>query len=149
MKRIAVLITFAAALAAQNSVALAVNNSRQSAGTIKTLTILVKSDSEHAKKGPDGKWHDAFLPANPVVTADVNTRVTLINYDSGAHSIVAPGLYLNVVVPGAKGKVPGRVTFTLDAKKAGRYDWWCEMPCDPWSMTHNGYMRGAIVVVKR
>ncbi len=69
-----------------------------------------------------------------------------MNYDGGAHSMIAPGLGLNVKIPAAKGSTPGRVTITLDAKKAGSYDWWCGSPCDPWAMTHNGYMRGSIRV---
>jgi plastocyanin len=112
----------------------------------KAMTIVVKSDSEHAKKGPDGKWHDAFLPADPAITAGVRTTITLVNYDGGPHSMVAPGLNLNVVVPAAKGGTPGRVSFTLKVGKPGRYDWWCTSPCDPWAMTHDGYMRGSIVV---
>jgi hypothetical protein len=28
--------------------------------------------------------------------------------------------------------------------KAGRFQWFCGMPCDPYSMAHNGYMRGYI-----
>jgi plastocyanin len=110
------------------------------------ITILVKSDDEHAKKGPDGKWHDAFLPAYPVVQAGAATKITFVNYDSGAHSMIAPGLGLNVQIPAAKGSTPGRVTITLKAAKPGRYDWWCGSPCDPWAMTHDGYMRGSIVV---
>ncbi|MBX5473935.1 MAG: cupredoxin domain-containing protein [Thermoleophilia bacterium] len=110
------------------------------------LTLIVKSDEEHAKKGPDGKWHDAFLPANFSLKAGVKTTVTIVNYDDAPHSLVSPSLGLNVVAPAAKGKTPGRITFTVDPKKAGRYDWWCGEPCDPWAMTHNGYMRGVIKV---
>jgi plastocyanin len=108
------------------------------------LTILVKSDSEHAKKGPDGKWHDAFLPADFAVKAGQKTRVTILNYDNGPHSLISPSLNLAVNIPAAKGSKPGRATFTLTAAKAGRYDWWCGSPCDPWAMTHDGYMRGFI-----
>ena len=108
------------------------------------LTILVKSDTEHAKKGPDGKWHDAFLPADFAVKAGQKTTVTILNYDNGPHSLVSPSLNLNVQIPAAKGSKPGRVSFSLNAPKAGRYDWWCGSPCDPWAMTHDGYMRGFI-----
>ena len=111
-----------------------------------TLTILVKSDDEHAKKGPDGKWHDAFLPAYPKVKAGQATKLVFVNYDEGAHSLVAPGLGLNVKIPAAHGSTPGRASVVLTAKKAGSYDWWCGSPCDPWAMTHDGYMRGSIVV---
>jgi hypothetical protein len=39
------------------------------------------------------------------------------------------------------------MTFTFTApKKAGRYQWWCAVPCDPWAMAHDGYMRGYVTV---
>src|SRR5690348_1468080 len=28
------------------------------------VNLVVKSDEEHAKRGPEGTWHDAFLPAD-------------------------------------------------------------------------------------
>jgi len=145
MKRSIPLVLAVAALAAL-AVSAAGTASAKPSNSTRTLTILVKSDDEHAKKGPDGKWHDAFLPANPVLKAGQKTRITFVNYDGGAHSLVAPGLNLNVKIPAAKGSTPGRVAVTLTAGKAGSYDWWCGSPCDPWAMTHNGYMRGSIRV---
>jgi len=115
---------------------------------VATLKLIVKSDSEHGKKGPDGKWHDAFLPASFKVKAGVKTRVTVINYDNMPHSFVSPSLHLDVKVPAAKGSKLGRVTFTIRTRKVGRYDWWCSEPCDPWAMTHDGYMRGYVKVVR-
>ena len=143
MKR-SIVFVFAVAAVAALAVSAAGTAAAKPSSSTPRLTILVKSDDEHAKKGPDGKWHDAFLPANPVVRAGVKTTITFVNY--GAHSLVAPGLGLNVKIPAAKGSTPGRVTITLKAKKAGSYDWWCGSPCDPWAMTHNGYMRGSILV---
>jgi hypothetical protein len=35
-------------------------------------------------------------------------------------------------------------TYTLLVRKAGRFQWLCMMPCDPYSMAHDGYMRGYI-----
>jgi plastocyanin len=146
MKR-SIALAFAVAAVAALAVSVAgTAAAKPSSSSTSRLTILVKSDDEHAKKGPDGKWHDAFLPANPVVRAGVNTRITFVNYDGGAHSMIAPGLGLNVQIPAAKGSTPGRITITLSAKKAGSYDWWCGSPCDPWAMTHNAYMRGSIRV---
>jgi plastocyanin len=146
MKRLSILVFAMAALAALVVSAAAAGGQKHNTA-LPTVTILVKSDAEHAKKGPDGKWHDAFLPAYPSVKAGRTTRLSFVNYDSGPHSMVAPGLNLNVTVPAAKGSVPGRVTVLLKAPaKAGRYDWWCGSPCDTWAMTHNGYMRGSIVV---
>ena len=145
MKRMSALLLAVAAIAALAAAATGTASAKV-AKRGSSLTIVVKSDDEHAKKGPDGKWHDAFLPAYPVVTAGQPTRITFVNYDNGAHSMIAPGLNLNVRIPAAKGSTPGRITITLKAAKPGRYDWWCGSPCDPWAMTHNGYMRGSIVV---
>lgn len=147
MKRSIVFAFLVAGLAAL-AVSATAAAARTSTARMATVTILVKSDDEHAKKGPDGKWHDAFLPAYPRVTAGQPTKLVFVNYDSGAHSMVAPGLGLNIQIPAAHGSTPGRTTVVLTAKKAGSYDWWCGSPCDPWAMTHNGYMRGSIVVGK-
>jgi plastocyanin len=144
MKRLSVLVFVIAAAA----LAISATASASRASAQPRLTVLVKSDEQHAKKGPDGKWHDAFLPANPVVKAGRTTTVTFVNYDDAVHSLVAPGLGLNVKIPGAKGSTPGRISISVKAAKAGHYDWWCGSPCDPWAMTHNGYMRGSIVVTK-
>jgi hypothetical protein len=147
MKPSIVLAVLVAAVAAP-AVGASTTASHTSAAALRTVTVLVKSDDEHAKKGPDGKWHDAFLPAYPRVDAGRPTRLVFVNYDGGAHSLVAPGLGLNVRIPAAHGSTPGRVAVVLRAKKAGSYDWWCASPCDPWAMTHDGYMRGSIVVGK-
>jgi plastocyanin len=147
MKRTFGLIVFLLSVAVAVS-ALAGTAAAARAAAMPSVTILVKSDDQHAKKGPDGKWHDAFLPANPVLKAGVRTRITLVNYDGSAHSMVAPGIGLNVVVPAAKGSTPGQISFTIRIAKPGNYDWWCTSPCDPWAMTHDGYMRGHFTVGK-
>ncbi len=110
--------------------------------------IVIKSDEQHGKQGPDGKWHDAFLPGNFEVRAGQRVRLTVVNYDDAPHTFTAPRLHLDVMVPGAKGTKPGEATFTLRAGKAGTYDWWCATPCDPWAMMKGGYMRGYVKVVK-
>ena len=149
MKRLLLAIAVLGSLSAFAATAAAQTTARSSkAHQVATLKLIVKSDSEHAKKGPDGKWHDAFLPANFKLRAGVKTRITIVNYDNGLHSLVSPSLNLNVKVPAAKGSKLGRVTFTVKPTKVGRYDWWCGEPCDPWAMTHNGYMRGYIKVVR-
>jgi hypothetical protein len=39
------------------------------------------------------------------------------------------------------------VKFTFKApSQAGSYQWFCALPCDPWAMSHDGYMRGHITV---
>ena len=102
--------------------------------------LVVKSDEQHGKKGSDGKWHDAFLPANFTAIAGVPVKVTVFNYDDMPHSFTSPSLNVNKIIPAAKGDTPGKVTFTFTAKKAGKYLWWCAKPCDPWAMAHVGYM---------
>lgn len=112
------------------------------------VKLLVKTDTEHGRRGPDGKWHDAFLPGDFTVHAGDKVTVTVENYDSSPHTFTAPAMGLNAIIPGG-GSVssPHETTFTFTAPKtAGRYQWWCSIPCDPWAMAHNGYMRGFVTV---
>jgi plastocyanin len=102
------------------------------------------ADSNHKVKGPDGKWHDAMIPGDPTVQAGKVT-VTAYNYDTAVHTINSSALGLAEKIPPAQGNTPGKLTFTFTAKP-GKYQWICIMPCDPWAMTHNGYMRGYITV---
>jgi plastocyanin len=112
------------------------------------VKLLVKADDEHAKRGPDGKWHDAFLPADFAVHPGDKVTVTVENYDGGPHTFTSPAMGVNAIIPGGGSLAsPREVTFTFTApKKAGRYQWFCAVPCDPWSMAHNGYMRGFVTV---
>lgn len=128
------------------------------ASSAKTLqvTIVIRSEDEHGKKGPDGRWHDAFLPANLTVKAGQRVTVTIKNYDEMPHTLTAPGLGLNVMIPmamkgmnGMNGMMKmGAASFSFIAKKPGRYHWFCALPCDPWSMAHLGYMQGTIRVTR-
>jgi plastocyanin len=113
-----------------------------------TMTLSVKSDTEHAKRGPDGQWHDAFLPAGFVVKPGQKVTVTVHNYDSGPHTFTSPALGVNAIISGnGSMSAPQTVTFTFTAPtRPGRYQWWCATPCDPWAMSHNGYMRGFVTV---
>ncbi len=120
---------------------------RASKQAVKHVHLVVKSDAEHGKKGPDGKWHDAFLPASFTVKPGTKVIVSVRNYDEGAHSFSAPGLHVNVLIRGGGATKPRTTRFTFVApKKAGKYQWWCNQPCDPWAMAHLGYMRGVVVV---
>ena len=113
---------------------------------VQHIKLVVKSDEQHGKKGSDGKWHDAFLPASFKVKAGAKVVVSVRNYDDMAHSMTAPKLKLNqVIMPGSdKGKT---TTFTFVApKKAGKYLWHCDPKCDSWAMKHLGFMRGYIIV---
>jgi hypothetical protein len=112
------------------------------------VKLAVKTDVEHGRRGPDGKWHDAFLPAGFIVHAGAQVTVTVTNYDSGQHTFTSPSMGVNAIIPGGGTLgAPHQMTFTFTApNKAGKYQWWCAVPCDPWSMAHNGYMRGFVTV---
>jgi plastocyanin len=90
------------------------------------------------KPGADGKLHDAFSVTNFYVHAGQPIKLVINNTDTAAHSIVAPGVGVSIIVK------PGTHTYTLLVRKAGRFQWYCGMPCDPYSMAHDGYMRGFI-----
>ncbi len=111
------------------------------------VTIVVRSDAEQGKKGPDGKWHDAFLPGNFTVLAGVPVRVTIYNYDEGPHSFTSTALHLHKIVAKGSANAPSKTTFTFTPKKTGTFQWRCMPGCDPWAMAHNGYMRGFVKVV--
>jgi hypothetical protein len=67
-------------------------------------------------------------------------KLVINNTDSSDHSITSPAAGVSIVVR------PGVHTYTLLAHKAGRFTWYCVYPCDPYSMSHVGYMRGYITV---
>ena len=113
-----------------------------------SLTVAIKADVEHGRLGPDGQWHDAFLPADFSVHAGASVTITFVNYDSGPHTFTSPALGVNEVIPGGGSLAsPRQATFTFKAPaRAGKYEWWCSVPCDPWAMKRNGYMRGIVTV---
>lgn len=103
--------------------------------------------------GPDKKMHDAFTPTDFSAKAGQKIVLTVYNYDGGDHSITAPALSLNLVIPGAKQDgVPAIKTFTFTIKKAGAYHWLCVVPCDDdakgWAMSHDHYMAGTIMITR-
>jgi hypothetical protein len=67
-------------------------------------------------------------------------KLVINNTDTVDHSIVAPNAGVKIMVK------PGTHPHMLLVRKAGRFQWFCMMPCDPYSMAHNGYMRGFITV---
>jgi plastocyanin len=112
------------------------------------VKLTVKTDVEHGRRGPDGQWHDAFLPADFTVHAGATVTVTVENQDSGPHTFTSPSMNVNQIISGGgSASAPQQVTFTFTAPaKSGKYAWWCATPCDPWSMAHDGYMRGYVTV---
>ncbi len=112
-----------------------------------SVKMVAKADDQHAKMGPDGKWHDAILGGNMTVKAGQKVTVTVYNYDGSPHSYTAPDLGLNVKLDAGTDKAPSVTKFTFTAPtKAGTYQWFCGYPCDPWAMSHDGYMRGHVTV---
>ena len=93
------------------------------------------------KPGPDGKLHDAFSVTNFDVRAGRAVKLVINNTDSAPHSITSPGAGVNIVAH------PGVHTYTMLVHKSGKFLWFCAMPCDPYSMSHLGYMRGYITAV--
>lgn len=135
-----------AGIAAAVTTAALAHPAKAHARAVQHVSIVVKSDSEHGKKGPDGKWHDAFLPASFTVKAGEEVVVSVKNYDDGAHSFTVPGLKLNELILGGSESKPKVTTFTFTATKAGDYKWHCDTGCDPWAMAHSGFMSGEIKV---
>jgi heme/copper-type cytochrome/quinol oxidase subunit 2 len=42
---------------------------------------------------------------------------------------------------------PSLTTFTFTAPRAGTYTWQCMGQCDPYALTHDGFMRGRVTVL--
>jgi hypothetical protein len=91
-----------------------------------------------AKKGPDGKLHDAFSVTNFSVKVGQPLTLHVNNTDSAPHSITSQEAGVNIIVQ------PGTHDYTLVAQKAGKFEWNCALPCDDWAMVHPGYMAGYI-----
>jgi FtsP/CotA-like multicopper oxidase with cupredoxin domain len=140
---------------------------------MKNVNVTIKAD---AKPGSDGKTHDAFFPTtNLSVKAGQRVRVTIYNYDDMPHSFTSPGLAKGAAIPAAEQQTQGTaqdikvmpapgvgvdkmipagsdkrpsktiVTFTAP-NGTGSYIWYCKLPCDPWAMSHLGYMVGRVNV---
>ena len=157
---VAVLLSMASLLA----VAFKLDNSNSGSGTAtassnvatsggatassgENVKLVIKSDEEKGKKGSDGNWHDAYLPADFSVKAGATVKVTVYNYDDMPHSFTAAQLGTNAMIPGGSEDKPSKTTFTFQApQKAGSYEWYCAMPCDPWAMSHDGFMKGRVTV---
>lgn len=112
-----------------------INGTAAVAGTV-YLTV-----SAGIKPGPDGKLHDAFSVTNFDVHAGQAVKLVINNTDNTVHSITSPSAGVNIVAK------PGTHTYTLLVAKSGVFEWYCNYPCDPYSMMHSGYMRGTITSI--
>lgn len=102
---------------------------------------LYMSVSPGVKPGPDGKLHDAYSVTSFDVRTGQPVKLVIDNTDDTEHSITSPGAGVNIVIK------PGTHTYTLLVHKSGVFQWYCNYPCDPYSMMHLGYMRGTITAV--
>lgn len=104
------------------------------------------------KLGPDGRLHDAFSPSTLSVSAGQKVILTVYNWDSMPHSFTSTALHVNVILPRSPRKgQPSVTTIPFVAPKApGPVTFRCIIPCDTpnhgWSMSHAGYMIGAVNV---
>ena len=110
-------------------------------GTTPMTGTVYMSLAPGIKPGPDGKLHDAFSVTSFDVRAGQPVKLVISNSDDTVHSITSPDAGVNIVVK------PGTHSYTLLVKKTGVFQWYCNYPCDPFSMMHNGYMRGTITSI--
>ena len=114
------------------------------------VTLTIKDGLQYASA--DGKLHDSYSPADFTVQKGIPVSVTVVNYDSGEHSLTAPEIGVNQVFQGAKKDGdPSVTTFSFTPNQTGNFTWHCEIKCDggmtSYAMTHPGYMMGTIHVV--
>ncbi|HEX8752429.1 MAG TPA: cupredoxin domain-containing protein [Solirubrobacterales bacterium] len=111
------------------------------------VKLVIKSDEEHARKGSDGSWHDAYLPADFSVKPGRTVEVIVLNYDEAEHTFTSPQLGTDATIAAGSEGTPSETTFTFKAPaRKGRFLWFCTMPCDPWAMNQLGFMRGHVTV---
>jgi heme/copper-type cytochrome/quinol oxidase subunit 2 len=119
------------------------SGSAGSAAGVVTIHLVVKDIPNSA-----GQPHQAFVPASFVMHSGETVRVSVTNYTSMPHTWTSQALGVNAMIPAGGSSSPSSTTFTIHPGKAGTYDWQCEIPCDPWSMSHMGFMEGSVTVVK-
>lgn len=110
-------------------------------GAATVSPVVYASVSPGIKPGPDGKLHDAFSVTSFAVHAGQPVKLVIDNTDSSPHSITSPDAGVNIMVR------PGTHTYTLLVRKSGHFHWYCMQPCDPYSMSHVGYMQGYITSI--
>jgi hypothetical protein len=97
------------------------------------------------KPGPDGKKHDFVTKTEYDVKVGQPVKLRIDNTDDVPHSISSPEAGVSIIAQ------PGVHTYTLLVNKAGKFLWYCMLPCDGdahgWAMQHPGYMSGYIRAV--
>jgi heme/copper-type cytochrome/quinol oxidase subunit 2 len=118
----------------------------QGAATAPAVTAPARTESLKivggAKLGPDGKQHDEFTKTEFAVKVGQPLKLKIDNTDDVPHSITAPVVGVNLMIR------PGVHTYTLVVTQAGKFQWFCIIPCDSdaggWAMSHPGFMAGYI-----
>ncbi|MHB8492586.1 MAG: hypothetical protein ACYDA6_10305 [Solirubrobacteraceae bacterium] len=113
-------------------------SSAQPRGTGASAKVVELKVIAEGKKGPEGQLHDDFTVTEFHVTVGQAVTLRIDNTDTVPHSITSQEAGVNIVAQ------PGTHGYTLVVDRAGRFEWNCMFPCDPWSMQHVGYMRGFI-----
>ena len=74
-------------------------------------------------------------------------HVTVYNYDDCPTASPPTSWGRTQTIAAGSESKPSKTTFTFHApQKAGSYEWFCAMPCDPWAMSHDGFMKGRVTV---
>lgn len=111
------------------------------AAPVAVQTVDVKIEGSW-KVGPDGKKHDAFTKTEYAVKVGQPLKLRIDNTDDVPHSITSPTAGVNIVAQ------PGTHVYTMVVHQAGRFQWYCMIPCDSdangWAMQNPGYMSGYI-----
>jgi plastocyanin len=165
---VVVVVTGAVAVASCGSGSKASSGSQSNAasatpaGSVENVSMKIAGGKMAKALGyttDDGKGHDTYIPSQFTVKAGSTIKVTVSNYDEGPHTFTSPELGVNATIAPATNadkKIPSKTTFTFTAKKAGKFRWYCALPCDAkaagWAMTpgSNGpdqdkYMAGYVV----
>ena len=111
-----------------------------------TVTLKVDAPPLGGMYGGTGQVQDAFSPAYFAVPAGKTVHVTIVNYDTAWHTFTSPALGLNVWIRPATSH-PSTTTFSFTTPNKGYFEWFCDVPCDGYSMQAPGYMKGEIHAV--
>jgi plastocyanin len=129
----------AAATAMAAGMRMAANTPAAASTAVKVIDLKVIAN---AKPGPDGKKHDAFTKTDFAVKVGQPVTLRIDNKDTMSHSITAPAAGVNITV------TQGIHTYKLVVSKAGKFQWYCMLPCDEdangWAMQNPGFMSGYI-----
>ena len=123
------------------------NAANSSDAPAQQLSYQVVGPEQATTLGPDGAKHDVFFAISATtVKVGVPVTITITNKDSSQHSMTAPDLGINIVVPAATDTADGTISYTFTPTRTGSFRWFCAIPCDSdnagWDMTSDGNGNG-------